>query len=61
MFTKSAAFYVALYAWKDYAQEAARLRELIAVHKRTNGSTLLDVACGTGQHLLFLHADFAVE
>ncbi len=61
MFTKSAAFYDAIYTWKDYAQETARLRELIAQHKQTNGNTLLDIACGTGQHLGFLQDHFAVE
>ncbi len=61
MFTKSAAFYDALYAWKDYAGETARLRELIRQHKQTDGTTLLDVACGTGQHLHFLQNGFEVE
>jgi len=61
MFSKSAAFYDAIYAWKDYAQETARLRELIVQHKRTDGNMLLEVACGTGQHLAFLQNDFQVE
>jgi SAM-dependent methyltransferase len=52
MFTKTAAFYDALYAarGKDYAREAdavtARVRAL-----RPEAATLLDVACGTGAHL----------
>lgn len=61
MFTKSAAFYDALYAWKDYAGEAERIGQIVRQHKRTSGTMLLDVACGTGQHLAFLHEHFAVE
>ena len=59
VFTKSAAFYDALYSWKDYPAEAARLRELIARH--TDGTRLLDVACGTGKHLEQLQRWYEVE
>jgi SAM-dependent methyltransferase len=61
VFTKSESFYDAIYSWKDYAREAARLRELIATPKRSTGSTLLDVACGTGGHIPFLRDAFTVE
>ncbi|MGP0093428.1 MAG: class I SAM-dependent DNA methyltransferase [Xanthobacteraceae bacterium] len=61
MFTKSEPFYDAIYSWKDYAREAARLRELIAIHKRSAGHTLLDVACGTGGHIPYFRDAFAVE
>lgn len=63
MFTKSAAFYDALYAslGKDYGAEAQRLHELIQQHKRSPGNALLDVACGTGQHLAFLRPWYEVE
>ena len=60
MFTKSAAFYDALYSWKDYAGEVARLRTEISA--RTPGArTLLDVACGTGRHLSLLREWYSVE
>lgn len=55
MFTRSAAYYDALYAWKDYAAEAARIREI------ATGDDLLDVACGTGKHLELLRNDFRCE
>ena len=62
MFTKSAAFYDAIYAarGKDYTAEAAWLRAAYrtAVPPRAR---LLDVACGTGLHLSRLQHDFAVE
>jgi SAM-dependent methyltransferase len=61
MFTKTAAFYDAIYAarGKAYAREAdalaARVRE-----RRPQAATLLDVACGTGAHLeRFAHLGFA--
>lgn len=50
--------YDAVYRWKDYDAEAARLREILTGWK---GGTLLDVACGTGNHLVRLRDAFAVE
>ncbi|HVU12501.1 MAG TPA: class I SAM-dependent methyltransferase [Phototrophicaceae bacterium] len=61
MFTKSAAFYDAIYSWKDYAAEAAQLGDLIEQNKRSPGKTLLDVACGTGQHLRYLNEVYQGE
>ena len=60
MFTRSARFYDAIYAWKDYDREAARLRELIR-ERRPDARTLLDVACGTGRHLELLRRWYEVE
>src|SRR3954452_22491707 len=60
MFNRSADIYDAVYAFKDYAGEAARLRELI--ERRSPGaSSLLDVACGTGRHLEELGRWYEVE
>jgi SAM-dependent methyltransferase len=59
MFTKSAAFYDAVYSFKNYEAEAERLHALI--QERTPASTLLDVACGTGQHLQYLSQWYAAE
>jgi len=62
MYTKSAAFYDAIYAarGKDYAAEAAWLR---AAYRNAAAprARLLDVACGTGLHLSQLQTDFSVE
>ena len=60
-FSKSAAFYDAVYSWKKYGEETATLRSLIKEHKRSAGTTLLDVACGTGMHLALLRAHYAAE
>lgn len=61
MFTKSAAFYDAIYHWKDYPAEVDVLVGFVRQYKRSGGDTLLDVACGTGQHLQYLRDAYAVE
>jgi SAM-dependent methyltransferase len=50
VFSRSADLYDAVYSFKDYAQEAERVHELIE-ERRPGARTLLDVACGTGKHL----------
>jgi SAM-dependent methyltransferase len=61
MSTKSAEWYDAIYAWKDYPREAERLHTFIGRHAQRRAATLLDVACGTGGHLPHLQAHYAVE
>ncbi|HKM99909.1 MAG TPA: class I SAM-dependent methyltransferase [Candidatus Binataceae bacterium] len=56
MYTKSAAFYDAIYSFKNYPAEAAQLHSIIRKHKRSPGKRLLDMACGTGQHIHALRA-----
>ena len=60
MFTKSAAFYDALYSWKDYPAEVEKIRSIIA-SRAPGAETLLDVACGTGLHLSLLRDSFRIE
>ena len=60
MFTKSAPFYDALYHFVDYAGAAEKLRQLIQRHN-ADATTLLDVGCGTGQHLQHFQSSFTVE
>jgi len=60
VFTRSERFYDAVYAWKDYEGESARLHELIQ-ERLPGASTLLDVACGTGSHLVHLAHWYDVE
>jgi SAM-dependent methyltransferase len=56
MFTESARYYDLIYAWKDYTAEArdvaTRLRAL-----EPRCESVLDVACGTGEHARWLAAD----
>ncbi len=61
MFTHSAAFYDAIYSFKDYAREASQVHAFIGQHCRSGGRVLLDAACGTGQHLVFLQNWYQAE
>jgi SAM-dependent methyltransferase len=62
LYIESAALYDAIYASKfDFSAGALRVRELIDKHKQSAGSSLLDVACGTGAHLVQLCDYFSVE
>ncbi len=53
-YSLSARVYDKIYAWKDYAVEARRIRRIIQENGRGRSTTLLDVACGTGAHLAYL-------
>ncbi|MDQ6919247.1 MAG: class I SAM-dependent methyltransferase [Candidatus Dormibacteraeota bacterium] len=46
--------YDAVYSWKDYPAEVERLRPYL------RGSTILDVACGTGGHIQHLSGAYEV-
>jgi ubiquinone/menaquinone biosynthesis C-methylase UbiE len=61
MFKKSARFYDAIYAFKDYEAEARQVHDLIQEHMSSEGMTLLDVGCGTGGHIGFLRTHYEVE
>src|SRR3954469_11588777 len=55
MFTHSAAIYDAIYeARTDVPAAASKIHTLIQDRKRSAGNALLDVACGTGAHLVHL-------
>jgi len=63
MFTESAAFYDAIYSrFKDYESETTRLVAILHRH-HPSARTILDVACGTGEHARLLRSrhDFAVD
>lgn len=60
MYAESAPIYDAIYSFKDYAAEAAKIREIVAT-RLPGARSLLDVACGTGKHLEQLGLHFEVE
>ena len=49
MFTESAEFYDAIYSFKDYAAEARTIADHVR-SLRPAARTILDIACGTGEH-----------
>ena len=60
MFDDSIDIYDIVYAHKDYAAESAWVAD--AVRRRNpEARTLLDVACGTGQHLEHLRREFECQ
>jgi ubiquinone/menaquinone biosynthesis C-methylase UbiE len=60
VFIESAELYDAIYQFKNYARECDRLRALID-EAVPAARTILDVACGTGEHARFLKERFAVD
>ncbi len=60
MFSVTAEIYDAIYGFKDYAGEAMKIRQLIA-RERPGARTILDIACGTGEHARLLSPDFEVD
>jgi SAM-dependent methyltransferase len=60
IFIESPDLYDAIYHFKNYERESDRLRTLIS-EVVPGASTLLDVACGTGEHAKFLKRYYAVD
>jgi len=60
VFSKTARYYDQLYSFKNYAGEAAQIRDLIR-REHPGGHSILDVACGTAEHAKLLSSDFAVD
>jgi len=60
MFLQSAELYDAIYHFKNYARECDRLRALIE-EAAPAARTILDVACGTGEHAKFLKEHYAID
>ncbi len=60
MYEKTARYYDAIYSFKDYEGESAKLHAKIQ-ELRPGAETLLDVACGTGKHLSLFREHYACE
>lgn len=60
-YARSAAFYDHVYGQKPYADEAARVHQAIQTYLRSGGNTLLDVGCGSGNHLAHLRRHYRCD
>jgi SAM-dependent methyltransferase len=61
MYKQLADYYDEIYHFKNYQKEAEKIETLIQQHKRSSGNHLLDVACGTGNHIGYLKQHYVVE
>ena len=61
MYRQLANYYDEIYHFKDYQKEAQKIETLIQQHKKSPGDHLLDVACGTGNHIEYLKQHYTVE
>ena len=61
MYDRSAELYDAIYSFKNYEKEAAKLHQLIQKHKGSTGNDLLEVAFGTGGHITYPKNSYSVE
>ena len=60
IFKHLARYYDLIYSWKNYYQEAQRVKLLIQKYKTSPGTDLLEAGCGTGRHAEFLKDDFSI-
>ncbi|NPD90620.1 MAG: class I SAM-dependent methyltransferase, partial [Asgard group archaeon] len=58
LYKSLAKYYDLIYTWKDYKKEAEEIKKLIDKYKSSTGNQLLDVACGTGSHIMHFVDDF---
>ena len=61
MYRQLASYYDEIYHFKDYQKEAQKIETLIQQQKKSPGDHLLDVACGTGNHIEYLKQHYTVE
>ena len=61
MYKQLAKYYDEIYHFKNYQKEAEKIETLIQQHKKSSGNQLLDVACGTGNHIAYLKEHYTVE
>src|SRR6266852_3087238 len=54
-------YYDEIYHFKDYQTEAQKIETLIQQHKKSPRDHLLDVACGTGNHIEYLKQHYTLE
>ena len=60
MFTESSEIYDLVYSFKDYQKESQEIKNIIHEHMPAC-KTVLDVACGTGEHHKFLKDQYQID
>ena len=60
-YTRSAHFYDLIYGQKPYEDEAEAIHGLVQRHLRSGGGALLDVGCGSGNHLAHLRRHYRCD
>jgi SAM-dependent methyltransferase len=61
MYRESVRYYDEIYSYKNYKKEAEKIHRIIRKYKTSVGNSLLDVACGTGNHMQYLKRNYQVE
>src|SRR5436305_1539057 len=60
MYRQLANYYDEIYYFKNYQKETDKIKTLIQRHKKSSGNKLLDVACGTGNHIQYLKQHYSI-
>lgn len=60
MYNKLAKYYDKIKSSKDYKSECDRIHSLIKEFKKSKGKEMLDVACGTGNHIQYLKKHYNI-
>lgn len=60
LYRKFARYYDLIYQWMDYPGETQFIKTMIEKFKKSKGTDLLDVACGTGNHAQYLQNSFKI-
>jgi len=60
MWNELAKHYDEIYYWKNYRKESEKIHRIIKKYKKTKGREILDVACGTGNHIQFLKRHYKI-
>lgn len=60
LYNQLAKYYDKVYSSKDYKSESEKIHSLIKKLKKTNGKEMLDVACGTGNHIQYLRKHYSI-
>lgn len=58
IYANNGRYYDLVYGWKDYEKETEIIERLLTKFKVNNGDKLLDVGCGTGEHLKYMTRNY---